>query len=127
MQKSNPKKKRKVTPEPAPTDPMNSSGDEQRFEVERILKRKYNKAKKQWLFLVRWGGFGEEEDTWEPRESLDACEGILSAFLATQGKGSTASSSSASVEVAVHPASAVPKVERVSHGNSLVVVLYLIV
>jgi hypothetical protein len=33
---------------------------------------------------VQWRGFGEEEDTWEPLEGLDTCEGLVNAFLATR-------------------------------------------
>ena len=38
------------------------------FEVEKILNRK--KSKGQWQYLVRWAGFDETEDTWEPIENL---------------------------------------------------------
>jgi GNAT superfamily N-acetyltransferase len=53
-------------------------------EVERILASRFSKAKNKCLYLVRWRGFEEEEDTWEPLEGLDACEGIVDVFLATQ-------------------------------------------
>ena len=42
--------------------------EEKDFEVEKILNRK--KSKGQWLYLVRWAGFDESEDTWEPLENL---------------------------------------------------------
>ena len=59
-------------------DPGEDSGDVEKkegeeedgkdFEVEKILNRK--KSKGQWLYLVRWAGFDDSEDTWEPLENL---------------------------------------------------------
>jgi hypothetical protein len=33
-------------------------------------------------FLVRWQGYGANEDTWEPEEYLQNCHHLLDAFLA---------------------------------------------
>lgn len=35
-----------------------------------------------WLeFKVRWEGYGEGDDSWEPAANLDACRDKLAAFL----------------------------------------------
>ena len=31
-------------------------------------------------YYVRWKGYGEEEDTWEPEGNLDGCEDVLKLF-----------------------------------------------
>jgi len=49
--------------------------EEKDFEVEKILNRK--KSRGEWLYLVRWAGFGESEDTWEPIENLKGSEEIM--------------------------------------------------
>jgi len=43
--------------------------------VEKFLNRK--KSKGQWHYLVRWAGFDESEDTWEPLENLEGTEEIM--------------------------------------------------
>ena len=43
------------------------SGEEE-YEVEAIIDSK--RVNKGWQYRVRWKGYGPEEDTWEPKESL---------------------------------------------------------
>ncbi|XP_060941107.1 chromodomain Y-like protein [Limanda limanda] len=45
---------------------------EEFYEVERIIDKRKNKKMKL-EYLVRWRGFGSEEDTWEPESHLSAC------------------------------------------------------
>jgi transposase InsO family protein len=48
--------------------------EENEFEVERILKQKGQH------FLVKWKGYGPEENTWEPLKNLKNCRQLLQQF-----------------------------------------------
>eukprot|EP00117_Sycon_ciliatum_P044002 scpid41570/ scgid31790/ M-phase phosphoprotein 8; Two hybrid-associated protein 3 with RanBPM len=50
------------------------------YEVDKIVdvKKKKNGTL---LFRVRWDGFGADDDTWEPRENLLTCDGIVVDFI----------------------------------------------
>jgi hypothetical protein len=79
----------KVAPEhhpkrrPDPPPPMEADGEES-FEVAEILdsRRRYNKIQ----YLVRWEGYGPEDDTWEPIENLEGSREALDEFHARYPK-----------------------------------------
>lgn len=48
------------------------------FEVERIMGKK--KVGSLVLYQVRWKGFGQEEDTWEPARNLRNLQEMVAAF-----------------------------------------------
>ncbi|XP_033112789.1 M-phase phosphoprotein 8-like [Anneissia japonica] len=50
------------------------------FEVGKILGTTTTEDNVQ-MFLVRWQGYGPEEDTWEPRNNLVSCEDLIEEFL----------------------------------------------
>ncbi|GAU90535.1 hypothetical protein RvY_02939-2 [Ramazzottius varieornatus] len=60
---------------------------EPEYEVERILSRRLVGKRKTEEYLVRWKGYESEDDTWEPKESLD-CPDLLKAFLKEQAEAS---------------------------------------
>jgi hypothetical protein len=51
---------------------------EEEFEVERILDVRTHRRRLQWL--VKWVGYGNENNTWEPKENLTHCQKALEKF-----------------------------------------------
>ena len=58
---------------------INESSDTE-YEVEKILDFKLTKKKKK-LFLVKWKGYNEEYNSWEPEENLTNAKQILKKFF----------------------------------------------
>jgi hypothetical protein len=58
--------------------PIVQPDNEEHYEVEEILdsKKRRNKTR----YLVKWTGFGHEENTWEPIENLQGAQEALQAF-----------------------------------------------
>jgi hypothetical protein len=50
------------------------------FDVEAVLERREVDGGPGSEFLVRWRGYGEERDSWEPRANLDGAKGLLKKF-----------------------------------------------
>ena len=57
---------------------------EHEYEVSAILDSRRRKGKVQ--YLVRWEGYGPEDDTWEPVEMLEGARDLLSEFHASYPK-----------------------------------------
>lgn len=57
---------------------MDSSGDEQLFEVESIVGKRQRQGKIE--YLIRWKGFGQSEDSWEPVKNLQGCQELIKRF-----------------------------------------------
>ncbi|TRZ25291.1 hypothetical protein HGM15179_001788, partial [Zosterops borbonicus] len=51
----------------------------QTWKVERIVDKRKNKKGK-WEYLIRWKGYGSNEDTWEPEHHLLHCEEFIDEF-----------------------------------------------
>uniref|UniRef100_H3AQ27 Chromodomain Y like 2 n=1 Tax=Latimeria chalumnae TaxID=7897 RepID=H3AQ27_LATCH len=49
------------------------------FYVEKIVDKRKNKKGK-WEYLIRWKGYGSNEDTWEPENHLLHCEEFIDEF-----------------------------------------------
>ena len=61
------------------------AGDEGELEVEAIVARRIRRTRKKnapvtFEYLIRWRGFTEEDDTWEPPEHLAHCKRLLKAY-----------------------------------------------
>ena len=53
------------------------------WEVEAVMghrKRKKNGRKAVTHYLVRWKGYGPDNDTWEPVGNLENCKGMVQAY-----------------------------------------------
>jgi chromobox protein 5 len=54
-----------------------SDEEEESYEVEKIIKKRMKKGKVE--YYVKWKGYGEAENTWEPEDNLE-CPDIVAAF-----------------------------------------------
>ncbi|XP_046545026.1 chromo domain-containing protein cec-3-like [Haliotis rubra] len=58
---------------------MASSDSESSYEVDQILNQRKRKGVVE--YLVRWRGFGKEEDSWEPLKNLANCAAAMAAYV----------------------------------------------
>jgi len=87
------------------------SGEDDVFFVEKILRMKTVKGKR--VFYIKWKGFPDSDNTWEPEEHLD-CEEILAQFL--KGNQATHSSKRKSSDV-IKPSSAKKKTKSTNDSS----------
>ena len=40
------------------------------YNVEAIMARKYESKRKTYVYLVKWAGYDEDQNTWEPKQNL---------------------------------------------------------
>ena len=66
---------------PVAQDNEDDDDDDDEYVVEKLVNRRMNCGTGRYEYLVRWGGFPPEDDTWEPAEGLPA--DTRSAFDAT--------------------------------------------
>ena len=62
--------------------PMADSEEEEEYVVEAIRGWRYDLAERRKEFFIKWKGYAEEENTWEPEENLH-CDHILQEFKAS--------------------------------------------
>jgi hypothetical protein len=63
---------------PPPPKPTITNTGEQEYEVETILDSRLHRAKLQ--YLVKWRGYGPEENSWEPEDHLQNSKSLVTKF-----------------------------------------------
>lgn len=73
---------KKKTDGEAKMTPLLKTGaeSEDEYVVERIVSRRYNIRKKAYEYLLKWEGYPDDQNTWEPAENLADCKHLLENF-----------------------------------------------
>ena len=54
--------------------------DDEIYQVEKIVDKKYWEEDACYKYLVKWEGYDDDENTWEPAENLNMVKKLVDAF-----------------------------------------------
>ena len=89
---SQPAASRPARKEPKPNDDDDDDEEEEGvYKVESILDMRHRKGARQ--FLIKWEGYGDEGNTWEPEANLEGARRLVDAYLRTTSRPSSSGAS----------------------------------
>lgn len=72
--------KKESSPQTAASDAESEDGEElEEYEVEKILKMRTRKGRTE--YLIKWVGYDDGWNTWEPEENMGDCDEVMKEFL----------------------------------------------
>ncbi len=68
---------------PAPRPPVFACGDDEEFEIQKIISHRSSRRGHQYLIL--WKGYPAHESTWEPEQNLEHAQELLASYKSKHG------------------------------------------
>ena len=81
--------KRKAVAQRTPTPASDGEGEDAEYEVEKIVDKRIQNGQVE--YLLKWKGYPNEDNTWEPKDSLQ-CEELINDYEERKAKENTAPS-----------------------------------